>query len=146
MIFEIPKKECCAETTFKNQDTMLLYLIEMIDVAYHFDTAYDDIEFKDNDFLSIQLLENIHAVMYKPVLPMLYYMMAGRVTQDVQDAFLHVLTIQAFDEYWQSEAIPTREEVEHILEAGGCPPLSVVNEMRKRHDMESFEEYAKKVL
>ena len=146
MIFEIPKKECCATTAFENQDTMLFYLIDMIDTAYILDTTDKTIEFKDNDFFNIQTLESIHAVMHEPILGMLYYMMQGRVPQDTQDAFLHILTEGAINNYYDCEVMPTIEEIEESLSKHNCPPLQQVNEMRARQKMETLQEYIKGVL
>ena len=146
MIFEIPKKECCATTSFKNQDTMLFYLIDMIDIAYIMDTADENIEFKDNDFFNIQTLESIHNIMYKPTLGMIYYMMQGRVPQDTRDAFLHTLTNSAIDDYYDCEIMPSVDDIETKLSDNSCPPLSEVNEMRARHEMETLQKHIQGIL
>lgn len=146
MIFEIPKKECCATTSFKNQDTMLFYLIDMIDTAYMLDTSDKTIEFKDNDFFNIQALELIHKIMYEPVLGMIYYMMQGRVMQDTQDAFLHILAHSAIHDYYDCEIMPSIENIEEKLSNNSCPPLGVINEMRDRRGMGKLEEYIEEII
>jgi len=131
MIFEIPKKECCGITTFKNQDTMIYYLIEMIHHAYTMDTFDDEILFKDNDFYNVQTMFFAHIDIYTAIVPFMLDMMRGKVPTEVSDLWAIMMADHFTLELFDKEEKATVEEFDETLISKGCPPLETINQIRK---------------